>query len=102
MAHYAPSEETFTTLKDKVVVITGGSTGIGAATVKLLATAGATVVIGDVNKQAAEQLCQQHEGVSFAQCDVTKYDDIYDLFKTALEKHGRVDHAVSSAGIFGK
>ena len=33
-------------------------------------------------------------------CDVTKYDDIYNLFKTAYDKYGRVDHAVSSAGIF--
>jgi len=38
--------------------------------------------------------------VTFVECDVTKYDDIYKLFRTAYDKYGRIDHAVSCAGIF--
>lgn len=118
MSHYTPDKQTFTKLKDTVVVISGelvrfpsqarlltervgGSTGIGAATVKTLAQAGAIVFLGDVNTEAAEQLCKEHSNVSFVKCDVTKYDDIYTLFRTAYDKHGKIDHAISCAGIFG-
>ena len=61
---------------------------------------GARVVLGDINTEAAEELSKEYPGVSFVKCDVTKYDDIYNLFKTAYEKYGRIDHAVSSAGIY--
>lgn len=56
--------------------------------------------LGDVNKEAAEQLCKDYSGLTFVQCDVTKYEDIYNLFKTAYDKHNKVDHAISCAGIF--
>lgn len=102
MAHFKPDESTFSRLKDAVVVISGAATGIGAATVKTLAKHGAKVVLGDINTEAAEKLCKEHPGLHFVQCDVIKYDDIYKLFKTAYDQHGRVDHAVSCAGIFEK
>lgn len=66
-----------------------------------MAKAEAKVVVGDVNKEAGEQLCKEYHGVSFQHCDVTRYDDIYNLFKATFEKYGRIDHAISSAGIFG-
>ena len=49
-----------------------------------------------------EQLSQAGSSgkISFVKCDVTKYDDLYALFKTAHDKYGRVDHAVACAGIF--
>ena len=78
----------------------GAATGIGAATVKTLSKHGAKVVLGDINKEAADALCKDYSGLSFVHCDVSKYDDIYNLFKTAHEEHGRIDHAVSCAGIF--
>ena len=58
-------------------------------------------MIGDVNSDAAEQLCKEDTGLSFVKCDVTKWDDLYALFKKARDEHGRVDHAISCAGIFG-
>lgn len=79
---------------------TGGATGIGAATVKILSKNGAQAVIGDTNSDAAEKLCKEYQGLCFVKCDVTNYDDIYNLFKTAYDKYGRVDHAISCAGIF--
>lgn len=78
----------------------GGATGIGAATVNILAKSGASVVIGDINDEAAEKLASEYAAVSFVRCDVTKYGDIYNLFKTAYDKHGHIDHAVSCAGIY--
>lgn len=72
----------------------------------MLVKAGAKVVFGDVATKAAEELVNQlHKSdsasnISFVPCDVTKYDEIYKLFKTAHDKHGRIDHALSCAGIF--
>ena len=67
---------------------------------KTLSKSGAKVVLGDINTGAANKLCEEYTGLSFVQCDVSIYDDIFNLFKTALDQHGRVDHAVSCAGIF--
>lgn len=100
MSHYLPDEQNFKILKDKVVVISGGATGIGAATVQILAQHGAIVVIGDINAEAAQTIKEEHPNVSFVECDVASYGDLYNLFKTAFDKHSRIDHAISCAGIF--
>lgn len=121
MSHFKVDESTFGKLKGAVVVIsgkssnnsnkctegedvlicpTGGATGIGAATVKILSKHGAQVFLGDINTEAAEKLSKECPGVHFVRCDVTKYEDIYNLFKTAYDKAGRIDHAISCAGIY--
>lgn len=64
---------------------------------KLLVEYGANIIFGDVNVAAAQEL---GTSATFVECDVTKYDDIYQLFKKAYDQFGRVDHAVSCAGIF--
>jgi NAD(P)-dependent dehydrogenase (short-subunit alcohol dehydrogenase family) len=87
-------------------VLRSAATGIGAATATLLVKAGANVFFGDVATEAAESLVVSLSkgsldgSISFQHCDVTKYDDIYRLFKSAHEKLGQIHHAVSSAGIF--
>lgn len=78
----------------------GAATGIGAATVKILFQAGAKVVLGDINDSDAKELCNEYGGLTFVHCDVTQYSDIYNLFKVAYDKFGKVDHAISCAGIF--
>jgi len=82
-------------------VLTGGSTGIGAATVKLLHSHGAKVIFGDVNVAAAEETvtATSAETVHFQKCDASSYKDNLALFKTALDKYGRVDHAIANAGL---
>ncbi|UJO14948.1 Short-chain dehydrogenase/reductase prx4 [Fulvia fulva] len=101
MAEYTPDEKLFERLRDKVIVLTGRASGIGAATVRLLDEHKAHVVFGDVNASAAYDNVVQHSSTAtFVQCDVTKYEEFYRLFKTAYAKHGRIDHAISCAGIF--
>jgi len=79
------------------LLCSGGSTGIGAATVKLLVEHGANVVFGDINVAAAHE---PGTSATFLECDVTKYDDIYQLFKKTYDQYGRIDHAISCAGTF--
>lgn len=108
MADFIPDEAEFKKLKEKVIVITGGATGIGAATVTRLHGVGAFVVFGDIAVQPAEALVSSLNTssslaggeVSFVPCDVTQYDDIYSLLKAAYDKYGRVHHAFACAGIF--
>ncbi|KXT07678.1 hypothetical protein AC578_10203 [Pseudocercospora eumusae] len=100
MAEYVPDESLFKGLEGKVVVLTGGATGIGAATTRILANHGAKVVFGDINVAAAERLAEELDFVTFFRCDVVNYDDLYNLFKAAHDQYGRVDHAISCAGIF--
>lgn len=106
-----PDPASFSQFKDKVVVVTGGASGIGAALTELLYRHGAHMVFGDVNVEGGnaflQSLTTKHAATEatgtavFVPCDVTKYTDIYELFRTALDGSGggRVDHAVSCAGI---
>jgi NAD(P)-dependent dehydrogenase (short-subunit alcohol dehydrogenase family) len=64
---------------------------------RLLVQHGASVVFGDINTEAPRE---PSSSVTFVKCDVTKYDDLYQLFKQARDKHGHIDHAISCAGIF--
>ncbi|GIZ43835.1 hypothetical protein CKM354_000704800 [Cercospora kikuchii] len=101
MTEFIPDERLFAQLKDKVVVITGGATGIGAATVKLLAQHGASIVMGDTNVQAASQLLENLPGnLAFAKTDVSDYNQLYALCEQAFQLYGKIDHAISCAGIF--
>jgi NAD(P)-dependent dehydrogenase (short-subunit alcohol dehydrogenase family) len=103
MSAFNPSEEALASLKNQVVVVTGGATGIGAALVSQLHKLGADVVFGDINEAAAEELVSSCAGnVTFVPMNVTSYADNVKLFRTAYEKYGRVDHGVAVAGIAPK
>jgi len=74
--------------------ILGGANGIGAATVRLLHEAGASIVFGDVATKAAEALLSSLSNpstITFLPTDVTKYADNIALFKTALQIYGSVE-----------
>lgn len=90
-------------LKNKVVIITGGSSGIGEATALLLAREGANVVISyKVNKSGAEKVVSQIEKfgakVFMRQADLTIEKEAEGLVKFTLEKFNRVDILVNNAG----
>ena len=91
-------------LKDKVVVVSGGALGVGASLVRLLHSAGAHVVFGDVLDEPGTNLAKElssnaESNVKYVHCDVTSYDQNLRLFDTALEISGRIDHAVANAGL---
>jgi len=91
-------------LQGQVAVVTGASRGIGRAIASSLAAAGAQVVINYARSStAAEELVAQittDGGSALAiQADVSQADQVDVLFKTTLEKLGRIDILVNNAGI---
>jgi NAD(P)-dependent dehydrogenase (short-subunit alcohol dehydrogenase family) len=93
---------------DKVVVITGGSQGMGLATAQRLAGEGAAVVLGsrrkDVGEDAAARITAEGGRALFVQTDVTVESDVEDLVDAAMSEFGRLDGAFNNAGggtVFG-
>jgi NAD(P)-dependent dehydrogenase (short-subunit alcohol dehydrogenase family) len=91
---------------DKVVIITGGSRGIGRATAIAAAARGFKVVVGYAsNKAAAEQVVatiEEKNGKAIAvKCDVGEETDILEMFKVA-DKFGTLGALVNNGGIVGK
>lgn len=75
--------------------MTGGSSGIGLATVQLLSSLGAVVVNGDISPPADVNA----KGVTFVKTDVASWPQLTALFKKTKETHGRVDHVFANAGL---
>jgi NADP-dependent 3-hydroxy acid dehydrogenase YdfG len=90
-------------LQDKVIAITGASSGIGAATAVLLAGRGARLVIGarrsDRLDAVAARVKEAGGDVVTARTDVRRREDLEDLVALACERFGRLDVLVSNAGI---
>lgn len=90
-------------IRDKVVIITGASSGIGEATAKLLASKGAKVVLGARRLDKLEAIAAEIERsggqVAFQELDVTRQSDNDALVKLAKEKFGRVDVTFLNAGL---
>ena len=89
-------------LKDMVVLITGGGTGLGKSMGKYFASLGASLVIAsrkfDVLEKTAVEI-QKETGMNVlpVQCDVTNYDQVKNLLKLSLDKFGKVDSLVNNA-----
>jgi NAD(P)-dependent dehydrogenase (short-subunit alcohol dehydrogenase family) len=82
-------------LKDKIALITGGASGIGAATARRLAGAGASVLIADLNEQGAQELAKKLPGAKGIAMDVTSTASI----AAAIQGLNRLDILVNNAGI---
>ena len=88
-------------LDGRVAVITGGGRGIGSATASRLVEAGARVVVGDVDGEAAQAVAAElGETALAAHVDVTDEDSVRALAKTAVATWGSLDVWVSCAGIY--
>ena len=89
--------------KDKVIVITGASSGIGEATAVMLAERGAKVVLGARGLERLEGLARRIAGaggeVAYAQTDVRKREDVTSLVNLACEPYGQLDVLINNAGI---
>ncbi|KAI0190721.1 hypothetical protein EV127DRAFT_79136 [Xylaria flabelliformis] len=98
MAEVVITDESLTGLKDKVIIVTGSSSGIGLATAHLLLSLGAYVIGSDLN-EPAEDAALSSAQFSFHRANITKWQDLVGLFKKTIELHGRVDHVFANAGM---
>lgn len=89
--------------KDKVVIITGGSAGIGKSSVERFAQAGAHVAIWDINKSAGEELAitlkAQSLSVSFHQCNTSDQSSVQQACQAVIDQYGQIDVLINNAGI---
>ncbi len=87
--------------KGKVVLITGGSRGIGFATAKLFSDAGAQVVITSKNSVKLAEAAGKLDCIGIP-ADVKKIAEVQDVVKKIIEKFGKIDVLVNNAGVFPK
>ncbi|MDW0116181.1 SDR family NAD(P)-dependent oxidoreductase [Sporosarcina thermotolerans] len=90
-------------LQDKVAVITGGASGIGAATAELFVKEGAKVVLVDLNEEKGKafeaELKGQNAEALFVKANITSEEDVQNVFKEAVKAFGKVDVVFNNAGI---
>lgn len=92
--------------KDRIVLVTGGSSGIGRATCSAFAREGARVAIADVDVSGAEETARMIEdtggNATVFEADVTKADQVTSLVDRVIQAYGRLDCAFNNAGIAGE
>lgn len=92
-------------LENKAAIVTGGSSGIGEATVNEMVKEGAKVLIADINDEVGEKLANQYNSdkktVVYHHVDVSKEEDVAAMVQKAVEEFGKVDIVFNNAGIGG-
>lgn len=92
-------------LKDKIVFITGGNSGIGKASALEAAKEGATIIIADLenrdHKQTLDEISALGAKCLFVAIDVSDVNSVKQAINTTVEKFGRLDVAFNNAGIGG-
>ena len=82
-------------LENKIVIITGAGSGIGAASASLLAKHKALVIISDINIDSAQKVADQIKisgGKAFAfKADVSKFEEVELLIAHTVKDHGKID-----------
>lgn len=93
-------------MKDKVIIVTGGTSGIGAACVRHFAKLGAKVVAASIQREEGEDLAKELRDagneVQFAYCDVSDEESVRALADSTVETFGRIDGVHANAGVWGK
>lgn len=93
-------------LENKVIVVTGAGSGIGAASAMLMASLGAKIIASDINMKSAEEVVRnirKSGGKATAyQVDVTRFEEVEALLNNVDKDHGKIDIMVNNAGIGGK
>jgi NAD(P)-dependent dehydrogenase (short-subunit alcohol dehydrogenase family) len=92
-------------LKDKIIAVTGGASGIGLATAKILSSRGATVCISDISRIALESATTYFKELAVpfdaSKVDVTKRIEVDTWIESIVKRFGRLDGAANVAGIIG-
>ena len=90
-------------LQNKVAIITGGASGIGAATAKLFVQEGAKVVLVDLNEEKGKafeaKLKEQNAEALFVKANITSEEEVQNIFKETIAAFGKVDVVFNNAGI---
>ena len=90
-------------LNDSTVVITGGASGLGMATSRMLAAQGARVAIMDIDQQRGEDLAEElGDKALFCELDVANEASVRQALQTVTDKFGSINGLVNSAGIGGR
>src|SRR5258705_4168589 len=85
-------------LKDQAAIVTGGASGLGAATARRLAAQGARVAVCDLNAKLAESVAAEIKGVAVV-CDVSDAASAEAAIASASKAHGAAPVLVNCAGI---
>lgn len=85
-------------IKNCAAIVSGGASGMGAATARALSAAGAKVALLDMNLEAAEKIAQEIHGIAIA-CDVTNSKSVENAVHHAQSVHGITRICVNCAGI---
>lgn len=83
-------------LDNKVILITGGGTGLGKAMAQALISCGAKVILCG-RRETPLQTTSQELGASYHVCDVRNYEDVKKMLQKILDTHGRLDAAINNA-----
>src|SRR6476660_4776804 len=87
-------------IKGSSALVTGGASGLGAATVRMLAAQGAKVIIADVNEKGGNELAQElGASVKFVKTDVTDDAQVAAAVEAAVKQHAGLHILVATAGI---
>ncbi|KAH1210241.1 hypothetical protein GLYMA_15G211300v4 [Glycine max] len=99
MASVSSVSAPFRRLEGKVAIITGGASGLGAATARLFSKHGAHVVIADIQDDLGLSVAKELESASYVHCDATNENDVENCVNTAVSKYGKLDIMFNNAGI---
>jgi NAD(P)-dependent dehydrogenase (short-subunit alcohol dehydrogenase family) len=87
-------------LKERTILVTGGASGLGGATVDMIVGAGGRAVIVDLKEDEGRAKAAQHAASAcFVKGDVTREDEVQAAIRTAIQEFGRLDGLVNAAGI---
>jgi len=93
-----------TSIKDRTVIVTGGSKGIGRGIAQVFAKHGAKVMIAsrgeEAGKAAAKEMSDAGGTAEFCQCDVSDWDSVQNMIKTTVDRFGGLDVLCANAGFF--
>ncbi len=89
-------------LKDKVAIVTGAASGMGAATARIFAREGAFVILTDLDAEGGQAMAREiGNSAMFVRHDVSKEADWDRVVAETLKAHGRIDILINNAGVSG-
>ena len=88
-------------VKNKIIVISAGASGIGAEIAKSLSEGGATVIVGDKDEVALKRLENDHPKITTNQVDVSNEAEVLVLFDDIKSRFGKLDALINNAGVAG-